>query len=100
MSLLWAQIALFLGSVIVPIVKKIFVLLGFTFVIYTGLRGIYAQLESLITSQLGTLPSDVISILGIMQIDTAFSLIFSAALTKLTLQGWSALTDRKRGVGY
>lgn len=77
-------------SILQPLVFKVISLLGFTSVTLIGINLVTDVIVFQLESQLNTLPSDVLSIMGIMQLDKAFSLILSSLAIKQILNGWNS----------
>jgi len=100
MFALWPVVATFLGFVVVPLIKKLMIFFGLSFVVFAGMKQLFSQIESLMLAELGSLPSDVLSIMGIMNLDTAFSMILSAIGTRLILSGWSSTSDTKKSLYF
>lgn len=68
---------------------------GFGLVTTYGLFALFGQLSSYVSSSFSGLPSDVLAFMGLMRIDSAFSVILSAATAKQVILGWNKFTDRR-----
>lgn len=94
-------VAMFLFSLfgfgIKELVLRAAVALGFGVMTTYGMYALFDQVKSHFNAQLTGLPSDVLALLGIMQIDIAFTMILSAAAAKQVLLGWNKLLDKRSG---
>ena len=95
----WLAVFLFslFGFGIKELVLRASVALGFGLMTTYGMYALFDQIEALFMAQLSGLPADVLSILGLMKIDRAFTFILSAAAAKQVLLGWNKLTDKRSG---
>lgn len=82
-----------LASLLQPFIGKILALLGLTTVTIVGLKAITQSMTSYLNNTVSDLSSDVLAIMGIMQLDVAFSLIMSAGIIKFTILGLNISTD-------
>lgn len=84
----------FIGfSILAPLIKKILYLIGFTTVTVYGLHAAFDEYKSVLVEQIGQLPVDVASMLGLMKIDIAFTMVISAIVLKSIIRGWDKATD-------
>lgn len=83
----------FLMLGLAELAKRVFIALGFTSLTVFGLSYLFNQMTSIFSSSLNGLPSDVLAIVGLMQLDICFSMIMSAGITKQILLGWNRATD-------
>lgn len=65
--------------------------LGFGYATYTGVKALIDSAESEVATLLGELSSEIVNLLAVMKVDSAITLLFSALIVRLTLQGMSAL---------
>lgn len=86
-----------LGFGIKELVLRVVVALGFGLITTYGIYALFDQIKTHFSAQFTGLPADVLAILGIMQIDVAFTMILSAAAAKQVLLGWNKLTDKRSG---
>lgn len=86
-----------LGYGIKELVIRAAIALGFGIATTFGMYALFDQVEAHFQAQLSGLPADVLAMLGIMQIDVAFTLILSAAAAKQVILGWNRLTDSRTG---
>lgn len=77
------------------IVGRILISLGIGFAVYSGISTTLDYVKSTITSNLSGLPADVVAIASVTQIDTAVSIIFSAIVVRLTIQGLTSGSMRR-----
>lgn len=78
---------------------KILLALGLSFATYKGLDGLFEIVKSEIISNFMNLDSVMLQILGILKIDKAITIIFSAYLIKITLSGFVAGAKTSMGFG-
>ena len=93
--LIWV-ISSFIFYVIVPLVTKVLKALGIGSVMYVGINLVMGEVDSYITSQLGSVAADMRGILGLAKVDVAINILLSAVTTRLTLSGVSQLNGRKK----
>jgi len=87
---LWVFIWTFIASIIGPSVKKILVALGVGFVTYTGFDTAMDSLKDYVYMRLGSAPASVVQILGLLEVDKAINVIFSAIAFRAVLSGFRA----------
>jgi len=85
------------GMAIGELAKRALLAIGFGTVTYVGINVILDQIEQKFTTASGDLPTLIINMLGILQIDTCFTMFVSAAVIKQVIQGWNKLTDTRSG---
>lgn len=95
----WLGLFLFslLGFGIKELAIRALIAVGFGLVTTVGIYQLFNQLQNLFQTQLTGLPADLLAILGLMQIDSAFTLVLSAAAAKQVLAGWNKFTDKRTG---
>lgn len=86
-SLLWLWS--FILSVVVPVATKIAAMFGMSWLVYEGFNTLYNNILLNIQYLLGSLPSDVINILGQFGVDKALNIIFSAYTVKIIFIGYN-----------
>jgi len=69
------------------IVGRVLISLGIGFVTYSGIDFLLNALKTQVVSGFGGLPATAVGILGLMKVDVAISIIFSALLARLVLNG-------------
>ncbi|MCC6609254.1 MAG: DUF2523 domain-containing protein [Burkholderiales bacterium] len=69
------------------IVGRVLIALGIGYVSYTGINALLGWIKSQVVSQLAGAPGTVVAIMGLLKIDVAVSIIFSALAARLVLQG-------------
>jgi len=86
-------VAALLGGLLnlaVPLAGRVLIGLGFAAVTYTGLSVTLGWLKDEAVARIQGMPSDVVLMLGYMQVGVALSIITSAIATRLVLDGLSA----------
>ncbi len=69
------------------IVGRVLIALGIGYVSYTGISALLAVIKSQVVSYLVGSPGTVVAIMGLLKVDVAVSIIFSALAARLVLQG-------------
>lgn len=82
-------------EILAPLIKKIIALIGFTTITLIGINTVTDAIVTYLLTRVGSLPSDVFSMMGIMQLDVAISLIVSVGAIKQIMKGWDLLADKK-----
>lgn len=77
---------------------KILLALGLSFATYKGLDGLFDVVKNEVISNFMNLDSSLIQILGLLKIDEAITIMFSAYIVKLTLSGFVA--GAKTSIGF
>ena len=78
---------------IVPtLVGNVLVSLGIGVVAYTGVSSTLSWLESLAVGQFQLLPASVLGLLGLMQVGVCISMVSSALVVRLTINGLTSDT--------
>lgn len=72
------------------VVGRVLIALGIGAVTYTGLSVTLNFLKTQVVSSLAGLPADVVGMLGFMKVGSAISIVFSAIVVRMTLEGLSA----------
>lgn len=91
MGAFWSAFMLLIG----PIVYKVGTALGVGFVTYVGVSSLAGALRSHVEARFGSLPAQMLDMLALLEVDTAFGLMLSALSVRATLAGWNHL-GRKR----
>lgn len=68
-------------------VGRALIALGIGYVSYTGINALLGWIKSQVISYLVGAPATVVAIMGLLKIDVALSIIFSAFAARLVLQG-------------
>lgn len=90
MGALWSGLLLIVG----PLIYKIAAAIGLGFVTYTGVDFVMTYLENYVHSNLSGAAPNIVAMLGLLGVDRAVSLIFSAVAVRATLSGWTAIGKR------
>lgn len=69
------------------IVGRVLIALGIGYVSYTGINALLTWIKSQVVAYLVGAPGTVVAIMGLLKIDVAVSIIFSALAARLVLQG-------------
>lgn len=69
------------------LVGKVLLALGIGYASYTALNTVFDQLKGYVLSGLGSLSGTALQIAGLMQIDTAISMVLSAVAARMVLNG-------------
>lgn len=77
------------------LVGRILISLGIGFVTYSGLDAAVDWAFDQVVSNIQGLPADVLQLLGVLQVDTAITMISSAYTARLALAGLSGGSIRK-----
>lgn len=79
-----------------PLLVQFLFSLGVGFATYTGVRALVDQAEAYVWTNFAGLPSNIINLAQVMQVDTAISITFAAVGVRLTLMGVSAAGSLRR----
>lgn len=79
-------------------VGKALIGLGVGFITYTGVKTGLNLMQTQLNSYLMALPAFVLQGAGMLQVDTIFSMLFSAFLARMTLNGLQSDTIKKFAV--
>jgi hypothetical protein len=85
---IWGFIWNFLLQILVPSAKRLAIGLGVGFITYQGLDVSLAALKTQVFSMLSGLPLAALQILGLMSVDKALNIIFSAIAFRAVLSGF------------
>jgi len=66
--------------------------LGFGYLTYVGVGSLLDNIESYVKSLFGSIPTEILQILGIAKFDIAINLILAALMARLFLVGMDKLT--------
>lgn len=69
------------------IVGRILISLGIAYVTYEGVDALLDGIKADAVARLMDLPPDVLTIAGLLQVDTAINILFSATVARLVLKG-------------
>jgi hypothetical protein len=83
----------FIGS----LVAQILVAGGFSVITYTGMSLLLESAMSEIINNLNGMPSDLVRIAGLLWLDKALNIVFSAMVLLMTLKGMSKAGTLSRG---
>ena len=75
------------GLSIVPLGWKLLRGLGFAAVSFVGIKAVLDEAKKYAFSQLGGLPGDWISVLGMLKVDICLNILFSAYVARAVLRG-------------
>lgn len=74
-----------LGPMLVSIAGRILFLLGFAAVTFTGFTVLLSALKSQLISNWGAMPSGMIQVAGLLRLDQAVLIVFSAYAAKIAI---------------
>jgi hypothetical protein len=74
---------------------RVLIAIGFGIVAYTGISTLLDTLKAQAISNLNSVPSDIIGIMGLMKVDVSLSIIFSAIATRLLIMGLTSGVIKK-----
>jgi len=96
MGWLAGLIAQFMGGALLNIagslVGRVLTSIGVGVVAYTGVDMTLAYFKDQAVASFGGLPSNVVGMLSLMQVGSCVSMVFSAILMRLTIQGMTSGT--------
>lgn len=75
------------ATAIGSLVGRVLIALGITYVSYQGLDVLLTGIKGDIFSNLGGLSGQVLGIVGVLQVDTAINIIFSAIAARMVVAG-------------
>lgn len=87
MPLFFVSFGAFIASALSGIVGRVAGMLGLSLVAYQGIEEAIAALKNLIASSFNGLPANMLSMLSMMSVDSAISIILSAYLSRLVIKG-------------
>lgn len=79
-----------IGWSLVPLGWKLVRGLGFTAVAYVGVQAFMDEAKDFVFDRLGSLPTEWLQILGLLQIDVYINILFSAYIARAVLWGMNA----------
>ena len=79
-------------NITASLVGRVLVALGLGVASYTGFSGSISWLKSSAVTALLSLPPDVVGMLSLMRVGSCISMVFSALLVRLALQGMQSDT--------
>lgn len=87
---MWKLLGGLLLLLVEPILARILGALGFGLVSYTGLGFVMEQIEAAISTQVGSLASDIVGILGLLGFGQVLTLTLSAMMVRAFLSGMNS----------
>lgn len=82
-----AAFAAVIGPIVVNALSRVALAFGIGFVVYSGLDVALDQVKSVAMSSYGSLPANVVQMLGLLRVDQALNLILSAVSVRFVLEG-------------
>lgn len=76
-----------LATAVGSLVGRVLIALGITYVSYSGLNVLLDGIKADIFANLGGLSGQVLGIVGVLQIDTAINITFSAIAARMVIAG-------------
>ena len=97
---MWGYLFAFLGMVAAPLVSSVLRGLGFGFVTYIGMTGMFTVIESQINAHFAGMPAAMFQMISLMGIPKALNIIFSGFVAMMTIKRFINDTGApvKRGV--
>lgn len=80
------------------LLKRAAIALGFGVITFTGTTIVLNHLKDVAFANLSGVPSMALNIFGILNIDTAFSIVMSAYAIKLTMKSLGGLNPKQIGL--
>lgn len=80
-----ANIALWLFTIIVPLVKKVLVALGIGVASYAALNALFAQVQAQVVASYGAMPATILQLLALGGMPTAIGIILSAMSARVAM---------------
>lgn len=96
MPAIFAAIGVFLASLITPLIARILKALGLSLITYVGVDTLTDRLLQEISTQFQGLPANIAGMVGLLSIDTAITIIISAHVAAISLQG---IKNGAKGIG-
>ena len=90
---MWVYLARFLLVAVVPLALKVLSALGIGTATYFGIWALFSWAKSYIFANIGGLPAEMVTFIGMLNIDVAINIIFSAFTIRLTISGINQGTD-------
>lgn len=69
------------------IAGRVLISLGIGYVTYEGLSTAMDYMKNLVWSNLGSLASDILQLVSVLEVDTAINIMFSAVAARLVIRG-------------
>ncbi len=91
-------LAAFLGALYAAVgslVAQVLISLGIAYITYTGVDASIGWAKTSLLTQIGTLPSQAIQVAGTLQLGRCISILTSALVMRMTLQGLKSGTIKK-----
>lgn len=89
-----------IGWSLVPLGWKLLRGLGFGAVAYTGVSTLMEQAKAYAFSSLGAVPTAWLQVLGLLQVDVAINILFSAYIARAVLWGMNKSSGSKSSVRW
>lgn len=80
------------------LIRRLAISLGVGVVVFTGMNLLLGQLKNLAFGSLTGMPSMAANIAGILNIDTAFTIVMSAYAIKITMRSMGGLNPKQIGL--
>lgn len=87
---MWKVLGGLILLLIEPIVARVLGAIGFGLVSYQGLSYVMEQIESAISSQIGSLAGDIVAILGLLGFGQVLTVTLSAMMVRALLSGMNS----------
>lgn len=81
-----------LVSLLGPLAARVLVMVGVSVVTYGGVGALFLLSQNQIEAWLNTMPAEILAMMGLLKIDRAISIVFSAYTMALVLRGLSQTT--------
>lgn len=85
-GIIWAVFAF----LIIPLIIRILYAIGIGFVTYTGITALLNMISNFFQNSLGGVSLELLQVIGLLNIDRAFTVIMSAITIRATLKGLQA----------
>lgn len=77
------------------IAGRVLLALGFGFVAYQGIDLLLSNIQAVVVSNINGLPSDLLQLLGLLKVDAAVNILFSAITARFLIMGLTSGTLKK-----
>lgn len=84
----------FIVTIIVPLLVKLLVALGVGFITYTGIDIAAGNVQTFIENQFSGVPGYMLQLIGILQLDTAISMVIAAYAASFSVRAVSGSLTR------
>lgn len=92
----WVRAFEVLFLLIIPLVQTILKYLGVGVIAYVGINMALDKILDYLKTSLGSIPSEMLNIFGLMHFDTGVNIYFSAVVAHLVIKGLDKATDKKK----